>query len=99
MSSSPRSLQPVATILSKNWGRYGKSAIDTIGVEAAGFELGELEALIDSMPADEAEAGPEADREIPSLYSVVIECGDEDEQRTVYDAAIAEGRKCRLMVV
>lgn len=70
-------------------------------VEAAGFELGELEKIMGETPdADEADAaGPETDREIPSLYSVVIECQDEDEQRAVYDAAMADGKKCRLLVV
>jgi hypothetical protein len=34
---------------------------------------------------------------IPELIQVVVECADEAEQRDVYEALTAEGRKCRLV--
>lgn len=34
---------------------------------------------------------------VPETFQVVVECGDEERQRTVYERLTAEGFKCRLL--
>ncbi len=34
---------------------------------------------------------------IPDLYQVVIECDDEEDQKTLYEELVQSGRKCRLL--
>ena len=38
---------------------------------------------------------PEVD--VPRMFQVVVECGDEDQQRTVYERLRSEGLACRLL--
>jgi hypothetical protein len=37
--------------------------------------------------------------EIPKVYQVIVDCGDEDEQQAIYEEMQAAGRKCRLLVL
>lgn len=46
-----------------------------------------------------ATANERSEPRIPQLYQVVVECRDEDEQREVYEALVADGRKCRLVML
>jgi hypothetical protein len=38
-------------------------------------------------------------REVPELYQVVIECGDEGQQRELFERLRREGLKVRLLVL
>jgi len=40
---------------------------------------------------------PPSPIDVPELYQIVVECADEDDQRSLYEQLTAEGRKCRLM--
>jgi len=44
---------------------------------------------------------PKARKEvdIPEVYQVVVECGDERRQREVYEQMTAAGFRCRLMLL
>jgi len=55
----------------------------------------------DSRGGAEAQGGKEgaAEEPMPEQFNVVVECGDEDEQKVVYEQLKAEGRKCRLLTL
>jgi len=36
---------------------------------------------------------------VPELYQVVVECGDEDRQRDLFERLVGEGWKCRLLML
>ena len=40
---------------------------------------------------------PRKEVEIPQLFQMVVECGDEERQRRLYEQLTSEGWKCRLM--
>lgn len=48
-------------------------------------------------PTQPPKARKEVD--IPAIYQVVVECGDEQKQRAVYEQLTAEGFRCRLMLL
>ena len=48
-------------------------------------------------PAEDPGPPPEVD--VPEAFQVVVECGDEDQQRAVYQRMTAEGFKCRLLTL
>lgn len=50
-------------------------------------------------PKSPAAAGRSAERRIPELYQVIVECRDEADQRAVYQRLTAENRTCRLMIL
>jgi ParB-like chromosome segregation protein Spo0J len=61
-------------------------------------------AMLTQLNAAAGHASPVAaiDRDeirIPQLHQVVVDCGDEAEQREVYEQLRAAGRKCRLLVL
>ena len=43
------------------------------------------------------ESGPPPEVEIPDTFQVVVDCLDEEQQRTVYERLRADGFNCRLM--
>jgi hypothetical protein len=45
----------------------------------------------------ETEKPPRPEAPIPEVFQVVVECGDEAEQRAVFERLTAEGHKCRLL--
>jgi ParB-like chromosome segregation protein Spo0J len=66
-----------------------------------------VRALLDQMltepelPLDDQATGSGAAGEVdvPEAFQVVIECRDEDEQRTVYQRMTVEGFRCRLLTL
>ncbi len=36
---------------------------------------------------------------VPALFQIVVECGDEDEQRKLYERLTTEGHKCRVLTL
>ena len=65
-----------------------------------------VQSLLDQMAEDhelpeiaETEDGPPPGIEVPEAYQVVVECEDEQQQRTVFERLTAEGLKCRLLTL
>ena len=65
-----------------------------------------VQELLDRMLADaevpsEEEAAEETPSEVdvPEVFQVVIECGDEQQQREVYERLLSEGLKCKLLTL
>jgi len=52
------------------------------------------EPAMDDEPADEP-----GDVPVPEAFQVVVECRDEDEQRSVYERLTSEGFACRLLTL
>ena len=54
---------------------------------------------LEDLAASEGEPskGPPPEVESPEAYQVVVDCRDEDEQKTVYERLVADGLQCRLM--
>ena len=46
-----------------------------------------------------ADDGPPPGVEVPEAFQVVVECGDEQHQREVYERLTAEGLRCRLLTL
>ncbi len=42
---------------------------------------------------------PRKEVDIPAVYQVVVDCGDERRQREVYERMTAAGFRCRLMLL
>ena len=59
---------------------------------------GEEDSRGDAETQSEQEKGAE-EEPMPEHYNVVVECGDEDEQKAVYEQLQTEGRKCRLLTL
>ena len=51
----------------------------------------------DGPQGEKPATGPPPEAEIPDTFQVVVDCLDEDQQRTVYQRLTADGYKCRLM--
>ncbi len=49
--------------------------------------------------ADSDGDSPARDVAIPRLFQVVVECGDESEQESLYERLVAEDFKCRLLTL
>ena len=71
-------------------------------------ENGAVRAMLDGLLpktglADESIGGGQPDRpcdlDVPEAYQVVVECGDEEQQRTVFERLTAEGLNCRLLTL
>jgi len=60
-----------------------------------------VRAMLDALQADSAiEAAEEPamqDLIVPSAFQVVVECGDESQQRMVYERMTGEGFRCRVL--
>ncbi len=70
--------------------------------EAVGLLLDKI--LLESSPLEDLGAsegepknGPPPEVEIPETYQVVVDCRDENEQKTVYERLSGDGFQCRLM--
>ena len=50
-----------------------------------------------SRTSQEEDDLPPSPIDVAELYQIVVECADEDDQRSLYEQLTAEGRKCRLM--
>jgi hypothetical protein len=57
-----------------------------------------LTAAADDLLHDSSEQPPK-EATIAPLFQVVVECGNETEQQTVYERLIAEGLKCRVLTL
>jgi len=57
-----------------------------------------LTAAADILP-DEPPEQPPKEATIAPLFQVVVECGNEAEQQTVYERLIGEGLKCRVLTL
>jgi hypothetical protein len=74
----------------------------------AGIESGddEMQSLVDHLEEIARQNGVEMpalfeakEIEIPRLHQVVVECGDEEEQRAMYERLRGEGFSCRLLTL
>lgn len=64
--------------------------------EAVQAMLGEM---LEGADREPPVVGDEAERVIPEVYQVVVDCRDEEEQRTVYERLAGEGHACRLVTL
>jgi hypothetical protein len=68
---------------------------DSPAVQAMWDELtAAADALSDDLPGE-----PPKEAKIAALFQVVVECGDEAEQQTVYERLVGEGLKCRVLTL
>lgn len=44
-------------------------------------------------------AEPPPEINVPALYQIVVECGNEEEQRRLYERLTAEGHQCRVLTL
>ncbi len=56
-----------------------------------------LRGAADALP--QIDDAPLEDVEIPEAFQVVVECGDEAQQRTLYERLSSEGLRCRLLTL
>ncbi len=55
--------------------------------------------LVELQAEEEEPAGGAIVQSVPERFEVVIECADEDDQKTTFDRLEREGRKCRLLTL
>ncbi len=67
--------------------------------EAVQKMLDEMLARTELQLDDPPIAGPPPEVDVPEAYQVVIDCGNETEQQTVYERMTAEGYRCRLLTL
>ena len=75
------------------------AALDEL-VRQVEFQDPALQALVASLLPEPLPEEATADRPfvaVPELYQVVVACGDEAQQRLVYERLTAEGLRCRLL--
>lgn len=73
----------------------------------ADFESPVLRQLLDDLTRDEAHSCEESDAPnetnpidpTPELFQVLVECRDEDDQRSLFERLSAEGYTCRLLTL
>ena len=58
-----------------------------------------LDKTLGAAPSEDALGTPPAEVRVPETYQVVVECDDEDQQRTLYERLVGEGCKCRLLTI
>jgi hypothetical protein len=69
------------------------------------FANPQLEELLDGLARNAAAASDQLDPAerpevaVPESYQVVVECGSEEEQETVYERMRAEGYRCRVLTL
>ncbi len=55
---------------------------------------------LDAKDSDAPESGPNnsppPEVDIPAMFQVIVDCRDEDEQKTVYERLVADGFRCRV---
>ena len=80
-------------------------------LDAAGFDLGEVEALLGGLIAGEEAPDGEGPRDddpprgaparppVTGRFGVIVECDGEEDQREVYERLTAEGLTCRVVCV
>jgi hypothetical protein len=74
--------------------------LDEVRTESAALRgLFENLALESPPPDVDRPVPPARDVRIPESYQVVVECRDEDDQRTVFDRMRADGYRCRVLTL
>jgi len=72
-----------------------------VDIEAMGFTTDELQELLadgqDPAPAPQTPTGKKPGV-VPAYFHVVVECGNEREQRRLFKRLTGEGLKCRLLI-
>jgi len=58
-----------------------------------------LDQMLASQGQPELDDPPAAEVEIPEAFQVVVECHDEDEQRSLFERLQNEGYKCKLLTL
>ena len=66
---------------------------------AAAWQLIELKQSLDQPAAKNDNPQADSAQTVPEEYQVVVECQNEDEQKSIYEQLQAEGRKCRLLTL
>ena len=74
-----------------------RGLLDDVDTESEALR-GLWRTLVEENPlAGDAREHPLADVTIPASFSVVVECGDESQQRALFERLKAEGFKCRVL--
>jgi hypothetical protein len=74
-----------------------ETPIDNPAVQAMLNQVAAAADAVGNGPNAEVHTPPEVN--LPTLFQVVVECQDEDQQRQVYERLTADGHKCRVLTL
>jgi hypothetical protein len=74
---------------------------DDLDVTATGFELEEIQELVNAAVGDleETEKKRQGEAKVEEKYAVMVTCKGEDDQRAVYELMEDRGYKCRVLTL
>ena len=84
-------------------GLFSELDIDNFEVELTGYSAEEYkkltEALVDSIKDTETKERVDLSEDVGDVFEVIVECGDEEEQRQIYEKLVKEGYECRVLTL